>query len=450
MERGTHRAGRNAWPQRHDATWRCGQNEGGGCGSDPAAKLAGGYVSIRSIELSMAWGLLLGGELRPFDVRVWLAVYEMRARRRPTSNQDRAPRYGLEELRRLVGGGGETLKASLRRLGASGLVRWSEGGPEVATSPEELVTASLEHVWAIYRAFPAKRSRIPVPRRVLRLLAGGVKRGVLATALGQLVWCLYWSPTKGWNPVGACKASWIADTFGLSERSVIRARQHLEELGWLLRKESPGQWHLNRYGARYEVNLSWSRSMPETLSPEFSTTGMSPPAAPFGTRLSPPDSHQNPLTERNKQPNPAPAGGGPRPGFSSSGDRTQAPNIRDIQRQDLASIPRLMKLFDQARGIGLVEDGFLERLNFAALAEHCRVRGTDNPPGMFARLLRWPKAPDGSTRTPSPAWHFVTEGDEEAVRLKLKAFLYEEPELLQARPGGGGEDESWEPVGCCF
>lgn len=365
----------------------------------------------------MAWGLLLNGELRPIDVRVWLAVREMQERRRH-AGKGRKPEFTLEELRDLVGGGGGGLRSSLRRLRASRLVVWAEGGPRVATSPDELVTGNLERVWGIYGAIPARRKSVPVPRRILRLLAGGVKRSVLATALGQLTCCLFFNRREGWNPQGSCKASWIASTFGLSERSVIRARQHLEELGWLRRVEAPGQWHLNRYGATYRIELSWARTAGELSTTlerrELSTNRMSCPPTATDTRLSPPESEHT-LSSRLKDQKPA--SGGPA-GLCKGrrGEELPAPNLRDVKREDLSDIPRVMVLFDQARERGLVEEGFLDRLNFAAAAEHARVRGSSNPAGLFFHLVS------------KKLWHYVTAGDEDAVRSRVKAHVFGEPE----------------------
>ena len=106
-----------------------------------------------------------------------------------------------------------------------------------------------------------------------------------------------------------------------------------------------------------------------------------------------------------------------------------------------------MVLFDQALAMGVVRgDSFMERLNFAALAQRSRARATVNAPGMFSRLLRWGRNPDGSPRKPAPAWHFVTGDDEEAVRVKLTAHLNGEPELLEPRRSGGPDWERPKPV----
>jgi len=180
----------------------------------------------------------------------------------------------------------------------------------------------------------------------------------------------------------------------------------------------------------------------------LSTTRVSPPSGQNGIGLSPPESDQNLSTRVTNNQKPA-SGSGPQSGVSEGKGKEAKPNLRDIKRQDLGSVERLMDLFDQAKAVGLVIESYMERLNFAALAEHCRARGSENPPGMFARLLRWRKNPDGSARNPAPAWHFVTEGDEEAVRRKVSAFVYDEPELLASRVGESDEEGSLlEPLTC--
>jgi len=37
------------------------------------------------------------------------------------------------------------------------------------------------------------------------------------------------------------------------------------------------------------------------------------------------------------------------------------------------------------KAVDLVVENYMERLNFAALAEHCRARGSENPPAWNVR-----------------------------------------------------------------
>lgn len=417
--------------------------------------LAGGYIPIRTVELSMAWGLLLAGDLKPLDVRTWLSVLEMRERRKHIG-KGRKAQYTLTELQRLTGGGVVSLKGSLRRLRSSNLVRWSPTAPSVATSPDELTTDSLEAVWSIYHSIPKSRKLVPVPRRVLRLLAGGVTRSVLATTLAQLTCCLYYHKTSGWNPIGSCKASWIARTFGISTRGVSRARLHLVELGLLTPRESPGQWHANRYGSTFSFNLSWSQtqnqptpgavgegteqlqeqSSPAKLSTvrktpkSFSTTRVSTPNTGFGSRLSTPIKTNASSKEELK--NHKPRSARPNGVCTEQGGELPKPNLRKVIKQDLSSIPRLLQLFEQARAHGLMQNGHLHQLNFIAAAEHARVRGSNNPPGLFMHVVR------------KKLWHFITEADEDAVRAKLSQHLYGFSGMEPPRAPAPSEDDDWD------
>lgn len=399
--------------------------------AEPKAELHGGYLAVRTTELCMAWSLLRAGVLRVLDVRVWLACHEMQTRRSAAA-RGKEPTFTTKELLRLVGGGGGELRDSLRRLEQSGLMHWERSGssldaagPSFATSPEQLDARALEGFWQMASLMHPKRKRVPLPRRVVRMLTGGVSRGVLATALGQLICCLYFSRKDGWNPVGNCKGSWIGQAFGLSTRTVTRAREHLERIGLLTRLESPSQWHLNRYGARYKVNLSWARTDAEAA---FSTGRMSPLQAQSTGEMSPPESDQTPLSRASKNQKPT-LSGGPPSGVctENGGGELAAPKLRDIQREDLPDMARCMELFEQAAKLGIVENSYTQRLSFAALAEWVRARGSSNPGGLFWSVLNWKKNPDGSARPAAPAWHFVTGDAEEAVRTKLGAFVSGEP-----------------------
>ena len=104
---------------------------------------------------------------------------------------------------------------------------------------------------------PNHRRTVPVPRRLVRFLAGGCRRVVLATLLGHLLRCLYYRQGQC-RAEGFCKASWIAEVFEVSERAVKSARQTLEQLGLLERQAIPW-WVRNAYGEKMRVNLHWAR-----------------------------------------------------------------------------------------------------------------------------------------------------------------------------------------------
>ena len=75
--------------------------------------------------------------------------------------------------------------------------------------------------------------------------------------LGHLLRCLYYREQRC-HSGGWCKASWIAEVFGIHLRSVKAARKHLVEIGWLRTFHTP-QRVGNRWGTYTLISLSWTR-----------------------------------------------------------------------------------------------------------------------------------------------------------------------------------------------
>lgn len=214
-------------------------------------KPEGGFVFITVRQLCRVWLAYHQHRIRLVDVWVWWAAHEVVAKR-CQANADQQRCYRVEELDRLVGSA-HSRPQSLRRLAQAGLVCWDEEQitfPEEATSMDEFqaLTAMLEQI-------PNHERRVPVPRRIIRYVAGGCRRVGMATILGHLLRCLYYRAGHC-CPDGHCKAPWIAQVFGVGLRQVKRARQHLERLGLFQRHDAP-QWVLNRYGVDCTINLQW-------------------------------------------------------------------------------------------------------------------------------------------------------------------------------------------------
>ena len=221
-----------------------------------ANKPHGGFVFLTVRQLCLIWSTYRIRHIQLMDLRAWFACHEMVAKRcQLTTGQ--IPTYTLDELHRLVGGaGGEYLRASLRRLEAIGLLSWSSANIAFATSPADLQDL-MDHseVTAMLQALPNPHRRVPVPRQTLRLIAGGCRSVVIATILGHLFRCLYYRNGQC-HSGGLCKATWIADVFGLHVRNIKAARKHLVTLGWLQQHPTP-QRILNRWGVCVVVNLTW-------------------------------------------------------------------------------------------------------------------------------------------------------------------------------------------------
>jgi hypothetical protein len=417
--------------------------------SVPLSKPAGGYQLIPAVHLALAWWAYRENLIRLADLRVWFAAWEMRARRcRTPSPLPR--RFGLRELERLTGLSPRRLKDALRRLEAARLLVFSKSAVAFPAAAEVLARLlDRDGFRRFLDQIPNHGRKVPVPRRILRLLAGGCRPALIATILGHLFRCLY---LKGGmcQGLGRVKASWIADTFGVSLRRVKQARQHLIGIGWLIPLASP-QWAMNRWGALVRINLSWSRTggmePPAAASPAPVGCPELAPAAPTsGAQSSPPDSDKEPLQDDKDQ---EPAAGGPS-GFSPAQPEEKTPEpvgpvpdvaapasaprcavesredlsprakcpppgkpeLRHVVPEDLTDTGRLLELFAQAVAAGLVPASEWGRLRFVAAAEHARAIGTANPCGLFVRLVR------------GGLLHFATEDDTTAASVCIRRHLY--------------------------
>ncbi|MGE0683992.1 MAG: hypothetical protein AB7P69_24190 [Candidatus Binatia bacterium] len=304
---------------------------------------------------------------------------------------------------------------------------------------------------AMLAQIPNCHRRVPVPRRLLRFVAAGCGRVALATILGHLLRCLYYRHGQC-KADGFCKASWIADVFGVSLRNVKAARQNLERIGLLQRTEVP-HWLRNRYGQKMAINLQWAP--PSSAAPAQRTSIQSPPPSKFpAPELAPPDSHiKLPLGLIHQKPT---CGGptgtlsaffhqareairmgtapriDPEPvvthsvsaslqrenleGAEANSEKKSAallpPTLRHVLPHDLKDTGRLLELYAQAIQTKLMYGSEAEQLTFVSLAQHVLAYRPKNAGGLFRQLL---------TRR---CFHFVTQEDEDAAQQRLKQHRY--------------------------
>jgi hypothetical protein len=341
-----------------------------------------------------AWWAYRRGFLTPLDLRVWLACFETVARRYGLPRGQPA-HFSRRELRELVGNDSdEEIRRSLSRLSARGFVVWSErwicvGSPGQSYSEQE--TAEL---WEYLAQVPNHARRVPVPRRVIRLLARTGTRALLATMFGHLLRCCYYRGREC-RPTGTCKASWIATVFAVDIRNVKAARKSLVDQG-LLHFESVGQRFLNRFGPLVTVNLDWA-------PPALARGRLAPPGA-VRRDISPPLLRERELLRKSGNQNPAGAGGFAIPVHAHA---EQKPSFRHVVLGDLTDAGRLMCLFEQACAAGYVQCTDSDRLNFFAMAEHARTVATRNAPGLFAANVRHRR------------WSVIRLADEDRAQRRL-------------------------------
>ena len=423
-----------------------------------APHIEGRYRAISVHQLAMAWWCFQAGHITKRQIRVWFAAQEMLERRRYTAKPEHAreaprkPSYGLDELKALVGGKGSktadaALSADLKKLGALGLVAITEHSITFATSIDQLAVDDIDSFWTMFNQLPHPRRRVPVPRRVLRALAGGFTSGMTAVVLATLIRSLFWHKNSGggegaYRVDGRTKREWIAEVFGVTRRTITDARARLIELGWLIPLETH-QHLLNRYGTHDQINTDWNPSAaPQSTPSDESSGGVNAEAntenRAGGSSTPSPEisggssslinrssSPTGKLNTRRPAPNRAgPAGASLRSALktkSKTGSRKKKllgkprgsgqPNIRDIQAKDLADTGRLLELHRQAVKLGLCSVSEAGRLDFVALAQRARMSGRKSG-ALFFWLLREKKI------------QFITHAAEEEAGRMIKEHLY--------------------------
>jgi hypothetical protein len=370
----------------------------------------GGFVLPRCWQLHAAFWFYRQGHLPLRAVRVWLALWELKARR-CTLGPKRRPNFRSDEVLRLIGGGGRrAVRADVRSLRKLGLVSFSAGQLRFPETPEQLPDTHREQLQEQLKNLPNRARRVPLPRRVVRFLAGAGTRALLSTALGEAMRLLYFKDGVV-SARGRSKASWLAETFGVDERNVKRARAHLEALG-IITPEAPASGYERvqerRWGRVAHWNLSWSGTKQEAAE-QASCTDLPPVVAKTDTGL-PPVESDNTLLPETKNQNPALCG--PAAGFCTEAAPAKAPSIRDITEHDLTTDERTQALFEDAAARQLIEKSQAGQLRFFGLVEHARRYGTKNRPGLLRSLLT------------KKQW-FITQDDEELARRRLKRFAGE-------------------------
>ena len=399
-------------------------------------KPVGGFVFLTVQQLCLLWWVYRNRHIQLMDFRVWFAAHEMVARRCQLDADPGSRLHTTVNSTDWSGGSAEHISGPPSAAWkASRLLTWSSTALTFATSPADLRgIEDLSDFFTMHQAITNNRRRVPVPRQAVRLIAGGLKASVIATMLGHLIRCLYYREqhcrSGGW-----CKASWIAEVFGINLRSVKAARKHLVEIGWLQTFPTP-QRLCNRWGPYTLISLSWTRAALEqapTDSP-VSPASASPPPSELCTTGLPPLSKEHQRTLPGVSTPATRSTGGNRPLRSTSPPRSHSPlaetlvlRHRTKTRRSLPPcLPHSSTLSptisviqhdsspssQQAQQQGLIGKSDSARLTFVATAEHACVIGASNPCGLFAALIR------------RQLWHYVTDRDEDAASARLKQHWY--------------------------
>lgn len=349
-------------------------------------KPEGGFCFIPATALIATWWAYKRGIVGLVDVRVWLAAYEAVARRCGVRGRRRL-QFVEHEIAALVGVPETRVRPSLRRLRRAGVLHWSETAVRFSDGAARLSEEQRSDLRSTVERVRNHRRKVPVPRRLLRILCRATRPVLIATALGHALRCLYYRD-GACCPDGRCKASWIADVFEVDARNVKAARRNLRAMGVLV-MEPTDQRSMNRWGPRVRFDLAWwNRPMQATQSP---------PRSQEKSRRSPPPRIDRELASRLENQKPA---------LAASWDRW-LPGTWRITDEDLAGPGDLGKLFDRLVGLGVCRAGEASRLNLFASAARARRLADRNPAGFLAALIRGQR------------WHFASHADEETGRAWL-------------------------------
>lgn len=349
-------------------------------------KPEGGFCFVPALGFIATWWAYKRQILSLADVRVWLAIFEVVARRCIVQG-NRSFSCVEHELAAIVGGDAEHVAASLRRLERLGYLRRSRTTFQATCDIDRLTREERDELSQLLDQVKNHRRRVPVPRRILRLLTRTARPVFWATTVGHLLRCMYYR-NRQCAPDGRCKASWIANVFEVDVRNVKAARRELIEHG-LLFMDPTDQCSMNRWGPRVRFNLTWKCDTPVDAAP---------PRSSGSTPQLPPPRKNRELASRLVDQEPARAAA---LGYPTS-------RSWHLEASELKSLPALQRLFERCVTLRLCIPGEAARLAFFATAARALRVATSNAPGLFATLVR------------SKRWGFATLADEDLARRWLR------------------------------
>ncbi len=380
-------------------------------------RIEGGYRRISVMQLCMSWSLYIRGRISRRDLRVWFACHELEERRCMVERGGKVS-FTAEEIGVVTGGlSPRDVRASLRSLESVQLVQARKSRMRFAKTPSDLRNEDAAAATEMVSRIVNRRRIIRVPRRLVRELAAGMSKAVMATVYAHLIRCVYFRAAKSrYRTDGRCKASWIAKTFSVSERAVVTARRKLVERGWLTVLES-SQWQLNRYGLRLSVELDWS-SVPLKVRPQSSC----PPPETAGLTSCP--RANSTLLRKNRNLASRGKGIGVRERTKRAG--TWWPGRLDVR--DLVEPERLERLCRRLAAKGTIGEGLAEKQRVAAAAARAIRKANRNPCGLFCTIIR------------DELWHHIAERDDRRGIKMLNSQAKggsDEPLIHRTRGGGG-------------
>lgn len=386
--------------------------------------MSSGYKTITPIQWANVVWALQQEQIVHQALRVYLACFVLvavreaarRSRRRRGERPRELNRYRVNELERLTRLSTRTVRRALRELHAAGLVGFTEGEITFATQPLP-GSESLQTELAGRRS---PRRPIPVPRAVLRFLAQNRAEALTKVVIGYLVRGLSIARRTGeLNPRGTVKASWLAETFGVSPRAVKYAQATLRSLRWISKDTHSRQRKLNRDGAYFTIDLKWEfKAREPVVKSDKPVTNFALPILEIAPPFAPPKEDRETSYEDQHQQTQATEPDGVDES-KGRGMRLPPPSLRRIIPEDLHRFDRMELLHRQGVAQGWINDSEAMALNFLAAAVRAREHGHD-PARLFVAIVRrW-------------LWSHITQAQEERARRALARFREQNPNRFRS------------------
>ena len=360
----------------------------------------GGYKTITPVQTANCLVALDQKLISYRAFRVYFAALALVAVReaaaRDSKRKGRKPRegvrYQLSQLSSVTGLNEKAVKKELKSLRVASLLAWAEGAVAANANP----IAGSE---GVLEALSGKRSPfrpIPIPRAVLRFVARSGKASVGKTVIAYAVRGLSIDREgAGVHSSGTVKASWIASVFGLSLRSVKSARKALIGSELITKDTGSFQRKLNRDGAFFRFNCNWSGEK------KF---------APLGAKsrviFAPPYKYKKTSYEFKNQKTQSAA-------LKPAGvckANAEKPDLRDVRREDLKTVPRVGELFRQGVAAGWAKGSEAEFLNWAAAAIRANAARVRDPVRVFVAIVRQRR------------WDLITQAQEDKARAVIRRY----------------------------
>lgn len=345
-------------------------------------RVPGGYAVVTLQQLANLCALRKANQISFAAFRVWLAAVEQQAKRCQAKGR---VRFSLVELARLAGGVGErSLRLRLRELEAAEILFWSETRIEFPTLELPAGAALAEHFGT------GLRRPVPIPRRLLRLLAKHTKPAEVIATIAHLVRCLF-KRGKAITSQGFVRAEWVSEVFGVSVRAVYATRAWLLKLGVLV-QVPVHQLVLNKHGALFQVR---AQALAPAEKPVRKFAGPLKKSTRSSTFINQIKINNKPAQRRA-------------PGVQK--ELSKSPSLRAIVPEDLRRLSRLEPLYRQAIAAGWLARSEQNARNFIAAAVRATCVNGD-PARIFVSLVK------------RQLWHFVSQEQENRA---LQAFARHE------------------------